>query len=102
MNNQPDNKHPAIGRYCIVRTYSAGVHLGIPTAINGKEVTLTGARRLWYWEGAFTLSAVALDGIRTGKLSAVLPEIYLPEAIEIIPVSEIAAKQLQEFKEYKP
>ncbi len=74
----------------IVRTYSAGVHIGTLKERNGKEVTLTNARRLWSWAGAFTLSAVATKGVDRGnsRISVAVPEILLTEAIEVIPVSE--------------
>ena len=74
----------------LVRTYSAGVHIGTLKERNGKEVTLTNARRLWSWSGAFTLSAVATQGVDRAKsrISVAVPEILLTEVIEIIPVSE--------------
>lgn len=84
-----------IGKPVIVRTYSAGVHFGTLASRDGKEVVLTDARRIWYWEGAFTLSAVAMSGVKkTSKLSVTVDEILLTEAIEIIPCSEAAAANL--------
>lgn len=79
-----------IGQHVLVRTYSAGVHIGTLAARDGKEVTLTDSRRIWYWSGAFTLSAVATRGLnaKDSKLSVPVPEILLTEAIEIIPTSE--------------
>ena len=38
-----------IGKFVIVRTYSAGVHAGTLASQAGKEVTLTNARRIWLW-----------------------------------------------------
>ena len=38
------------GDYVVVRTYSAGVHSGYLESQNGKEVVLSSARRLWYWD----------------------------------------------------
>ena len=91
------------GKHAIIRTYSAGVHAGTVKSINGKEVILTDARRLWYWKGAFTLNAVANDGVDKGsKISAPVPEILLTEAIEVIPTSEAAQKNLTEFEIFKP
>jgi hypothetical protein len=87
-----------LNRQVIVRTYSAGVHFGTLTGREGKEVSLSNARRIWYWEGAFTLSAVAMEGVsKASKLSVAVPDILLTEAIEIIPCSEKAAKQLSEL-----
>lgn len=91
-----------IGKDVIVRTYSAGVHFGTLSAHDGKEVTLTNARRIWYWEGAFTLSAIAQNGVKgTSKLSVEVPEILLTEAIEIIPCTEAAAANLRALKAHE-
>ena len=80
--------HPLIGRYLVVRTYSAGVHAGVLASANGKEVTLTDARRLWYWRGANTLNEVSLTGVTAGsKISEPVAEIHLTEAIELIPAT---------------
>ena len=49
-------------KYVIVRTYSAGVFAGNLKSRDGKEVTLTNARRLWYWSGAASLSQLAVAG----------------------------------------
>jgi ferredoxin-fold anticodon binding domain-containing protein len=87
-----------IGKKVIVRTYSAGVHFGTLEKLDGKNVTLSNTRRIWYWEGAFTLSAIALDGLsKKSKLSVEIPELILTEAIEIIPVSEKAEKILTQI-----
>jgi hypothetical protein len=91
-----------IGQYVIVRTHSAGVHAGTLKSQNGKEATLTDARRIWYWKGAFTLNDVANKGLGEGsKIPSAVPEILLTEAIEIIPCSEAAKKSIVEFPEYK-
>lgn len=91
-----------IGKKVIVRTHSAGVHFGTLASKEGKEVVLKNARRIWYWEGAFTLSAVAVSGVGRGsKLSVLTQEILLTEAIEIIPCSEAAADNLQSLKAHE-
>lgn len=56
-----------IGKVCMVRTYSAGVFLGTVASRDGKEVTLTNARRIWYWAGAATLSQLATEGTSKPK-----------------------------------
>lgn len=98
LNSQTQTKdHPCVGKEVIIRTYSAGVHFGTLVSANGKEVHLKQARRVWSWEGAFTLNAVAVNGVRSAKMPVSVPEIFLTEAIEIIPCSEKAAKQLREM-----
>ena len=93
-----------IGKAVIVRTYSAGVHFGTLAARNGTEVRLTATRRIWYWNKAFTLSKIAADGLdaSSSKLSVFVPEIILTEAIEVIPVTPAANKNLLEAPAHKP
>lgn len=88
--------------YVIVRTYSAGVHAGYLKERNGREVTLINSRRLYYWDGAFTLSTVATKGVskpENCKFPNEVPEILLLEAVEIIPCSEEALSKIYQPKE---
>jgi hypothetical protein len=93
-----------IGKYVIVRTYSAGVHAGTLQSRNGKECVLINARRIWYWEGAATLSQLALSGTSKPdrcKFPEPVPEILLTEAIEIIPVSDSAKLSIENVPIWK-
>ncbi len=93
--------NPMIGKYCVIRTYSSGVHIGTVEEINGTEILLKNARRIWKWEGAFTLSEVSKKGINVEKsrISVSVNEILLTQAIEIIPASEIAIKTFEDCNE---
>jgi len=69
------------------------VFLGTVKERSGKEVLLTDARRIWYWDGAATLSQLANEGTsKPGncKFPAPVAEVLLTEAIEIIPATEAA------------
>lgn len=91
------------GKYCIIRTYSAGVHAGYLESRNGKEVVLRDARRLWQWAGAFTLSEISIDGVSKPeecKFSAAVDKIILTTAVEIIPCSEKAERIIKDVKNY--
>ena len=55
-NNQSVDNHPDIGKKVIIRTYSAGVHYGTLVNKKGKEVILKDAIRIFYWDGACSLS----------------------------------------------
>jgi hypothetical protein len=84
--------------YVIVRTYSAGVFAGNLVGRAGKEVVLKNARRIWYWDGAASLSQLAVDGTSKPekcKFPCEVPEIVLTEAIEIIPCTEKAEKSIK-------
>jgi hypothetical protein len=92
--------HPMLGRRCLIRTYSAGIHIGDVEAINGMEVHLKNALRLWKWEGGgLSLSAVAVTGIKGGRLNKT-GEVYLTNAIEMIPTSAEAEATYVKFIEY--
>ena len=92
-----------IGKFVIIRTESAGVHAGFLKEKNGNEVILGSARRLWYWEGAASLSELAVRGVskpKKCKFPAVLDEILLLGVIEIIPATEEARLSIAEVPEW--
>ena len=97
-----NEKHPMLGKRCIIRTYSAGVHIGDVVYVNPKnsmEVKLSNALRLWKWtDGGLSLSAVANNGIKGGRLNRT-GEVYLTNAIEYIPTTEVAEKTFVKFIE---
>ena len=88
-----------IGKICMIRTYSAGVHYGQVVEKDGTHVLLKDSRRVWKWEGAFTLSELSQNGSTGGRISCEVPIIELTEAIEIIPMSDIAIKSLGKIHE---
>ena len=100
--NNKEVKQPMLGKRCIVRTYSAGVHIGDVTWINPEnamECKLETALRLWKWEGGgLSLSAVANNGIKGGRLNKT-GEVMLTNAIEYIPVTALAWDTYQNFIE---
>jgi len=90
--------------YVIVRTYSAGVFAGYLKSRNGKEIVLANARRLWYWDGAASLSQLATEGVskpQNCKFPCEVDAITLTEAIEIIPCTEKARLSIKGVKIWK-
>lgn len=84
--------------YVIVRTYSAGVFAGELESRDGKEAHLRNARRIWYWEGAATLSQLAMEGTKAPskcKFPCPVDSILLTEAIEIIQTTPAARKSIE-------
>ena len=82
----------------IIRTESAGVHFGEIVRRDGKEVELKDAIRIWYWEGAFTLSQLAMEGTSKPegcRFSVPVDSIILTEAIEIIKCSEESSRLIE-------
>ena len=87
--------------YVIVRTYSAGVFAGYLAKRKGKEATMKNARRLWYWDGAASLSQLAVDGVsepENCKFPCEVPTIELTEVIEVLEVSEKAKLSINSVK----
>jgi hypothetical protein len=94
-----NSNNPYIGCRVLVRTFSAGVHIGTLVSANGGECELKDALRLWKWEdGGLSLSAVAINGIKKGRLNRT-PKIYLTNAIEYIPISTDADKSFEKWVE---
>lgn len=84
-----------LGTFVVVRTYSAGVHVGTLAAQDGKNVTLKDARRIWSWYGANTLHEIANNGVGTGsRVSEPASELDLSEAIEVIAASKAGQANL--------
>lgn len=88
-------------KYVIVRTYSAGVFAGELESRKGQEVVMRNARRLWYWDGAASLSQLATDGTsKPGncKFPCEVDRVELLQAIEILDVTEKAKESIKGVK----
>lgn len=85
-------------KYVIVRTYSAGVFAGYLKSRKGKEGVMLHSRRLWYWEGAASLSQLAVDGVSKPEKCKFPCEIEgeheLTEIIEVIPCTKKAQESI--------
>ena len=83
--------------FVIVRTTYAGVHCGTLESQDGQKVALTNARRVWYWKGANTLNELSQKGCddKASRISEPVPTITLLDAIEVIPCSADAQKNLE-------
>lgn len=85
-------------KYKIVRTYSAGVFAGEVESRSGREVVMKNARRLWYWEGAASLSQLAQEGTSKPegcKFPCKVDRVELLEVVEILDVTEKARKSIE-------
>jgi hypothetical protein len=81
-----------IGKMVLIRSYASGVHYGILKEYDfyTRHVLLEKVRRIWSWSGAFTLSQVANDGPKEGKLSQELQHMIVSQIEEIVECSEKA------------
>ena len=93
-----------IGKKVIIRGDRSGVEFGELIEQNGSEVTLKNARRLWYWNGAASLSQLAMDGTKRPqdcKFTVTVSSITILDAVEIIPCTDKAIKSIEEVDEWK-
>lgn len=98
---QPQGKcsHPMLGKRCLIRTYSAGVHIGDVVYVDGMEVKLENALRLWSWkDGGLSLSSIANDGVKSARINKT-GDVYLTNVIEFIPTTKEAEKTYAKFIE---
>ena len=90
--------------YVIVRSRDSGCHAGFLISQEGTNVTLRNARRLWYWEGAATLSQLAMEGTSKPdacKFPCEVELILILGCCEIISSNEVARESIQKVKIWK-
>lgn len=93
-----------LNKKVIVRGDRSGVFFGTLVAKEGKEVKLENCRRLWYWDGACSISQLAVEGTtRPGncKFTVTISEIIITDAIEIILCTDEAIKSIEGVKVWK-
>ena len=85
--------------YYIVRGDRSGVFFGHIKERNGQEVTLTDCRRLWYWDGAASLSQLASEGTKFPnkcRFTVTVEELTVLDAIELISCTKAAEQSILE------
>ncbi len=83
------------GKICVVRSNMAGVFFGEVVEINGPNVLIKNARKIYRWNGANTVEDIATTGILQSSKVTVAVETCLIEKFEqIIPCAEFAITNL--------
>lgn len=93
-----------LGKKVIIRGDRSGVFFGTLAAKAGQEVKLEDCRRIWYWDGAASLSQLAKEGVtnpKDCKFTVTVSEIIITDVIEIIPCADEAARIIEGVKEWK-
>ena len=91
-------------QYYIIRCKEAGVFFGHIKSREGGEAVLTDVRRIWYWDGAASLSQMAMEGVsrpHNCKFSVTVPEMTVLGVIELIPCTERAVKSILEVATWR-
>ena len=97
-------KKEMLGKKVIVRADRAGVFFGTLTAKDGNEVVLENCRRLWYWDGANSISELSINGTSKPsncKFTVTVKEIVIMGVIEIIECTDKAIKSIEEVAIWK-
>ena len=92
-----------LNKKVIIRADRAGVFYGTIVRKDRDEVELKDCRRIWYWNGAASLSELALSGAKRdgSKFSVTVESIVILGVIEIIPCTEEAIKSIESVPEWK-
>lgn len=91
-------------KYYIVRGDRSGVFAGNIKERNGKEVLMKNVRRLWYWNGASSISQLAQQGTvapNDCKFSVTVDEVLILDVIEIDTCTKEAEKSIKGVREWK-
>ena len=91
-------------KYVIVRGDRSGVFAGRLVSQEGQKVVLKECRRLWYWNGAASISQIAKEGVKkpsSCKFTVTVDEIAILDAIEIIPTTAEAEANIKAVQEWK-
>ena len=92
------------GKYVIVRGDRSGVFAGTLEEQNGREVVLSGVRRLWRWAGATECLQIAAEGVKNPeecRFTLTAESIKLLDAIEIIPTTAAAEANIKAVPVWK-
>ena len=88
----------------IVRADRAGVFFGKIQERNGSEVTMTDVRRIWRWDGAASLSQLAVEGTKKPKncmFTVYVPEMTILGVIEVIHCTDEAEANIKGVPEWR-
>lgn len=84
--------------WVVIRSRDAGVFLARMVKEKDGRVELENSRRIYYWDGAATLSQLAMEGVKkvsNCKFPCELPSQIVFGVCEIIPATEEAVKSIQ-------
>lgn len=93
-----------INKKVIVRGDKSGVFFGTLVSKEGQEVKLKNCRRIWYWDGAASISQLAVDGTvrpEECKFTMTVGGIIITDAIEIILCTDKAVRSIEDVRVWK-
>ena len=91
-------------KWYIIRCDRAGVFFAHIAERRSDEADLTDCRRLWYWDGAASLSQMAVEGVKAPErcqFTVTVPSMTVLGVIEVIPCSSAAVESIRGVPEWK-
>lgn len=88
----------------IIRCERAGVFYAFLAGRRGSEADLVDARRIHYWDGAASLSQMAVDGIGKpdqSRVTVTVPSMTVLGVIEVIPCSDKACASIDAVEDWR-
>ena len=92
------------GKYYIVRGDRSGVFAGEIESRNGQEIKMKKVRRIWHWDGACSVSELAVNGTAEPdncKFTVEVDNLEILDAIEVIECTKKAEKSIKGVKVWK-
>ena len=92
-----------LGKKIIARIDRAGVFHGTLDYIDGEIIRLKDARRIYYWNGALSVTHIAAKGITGGKVTIPVStvEFMSNKIVELNECSEESTKSIETIKPWK-
>ena len=92
-----------LGKKIIARIERAGVFHGTLDHIDNDIMRLKDARRIYYWNGALSVTDIAAKGITGGKVTIPVTtvEFMSDKIVELNECSEDASKSIETIKPWK-
>ena len=93
---------------CVIRTYSSGIFVGYvaeqKAELNGVNITLKQSKRIHYWDGACSLTQLAIDGTKAPancRITEAIESQFIANVIEMLPMTKEASVIIDGVKPWK-
>jgi len=89
--------------YVVIRGDRSGAFAGYLESRDGREVIMNNCRRLWYWDGAASLSGLAASGVSKPENCKFTEPVRIKilDVIEVISTTEKAKKSIESVSIWK-
>ena len=87
-------KSPMVGKICMIRAHSSGVHFGKLVSKKKQNVILENARRVHYWAAACSLSQLAMEGDKK------IDECRISMPVDLIEIEMVGKSMRQAIERY--